>query len=56
MDVEGLKPGAEYGDLRPELVDRGEQGTEEWDHRGFTKRNPLDVRSVDDREQVGWQV
>ena len=35
VDIEGLKPGAEYGNLRPEFVDSGEKGTEEWDHCGF---------------------
>ena len=56
MGIEGLKPRAEHGDLCPEFVDGGEKGTKEWDHRGLAKRNPFDVRSVDDREQVIWKV
>ena len=56
MDIEGFKPIAEDGDLRSELVKGGEEGTEEGDHRGLAKRDPFNVPSVNDREQVGGEV
>ena len=56
MGVEGFQPGAKNGDFCSQVVDRGEKGAEEGDHRDLTEGNPLDVGFVDYGKQVGGEV